>query len=136
MRQQGQLARVVAGRTVGAEVSQQHVDELRSHLQPGELRGLDDGRAQLVHTHRPDQHSVLERGGELREGGAVRVEVGAHAKQNQGRRGLFVPVAGPVARTGRAAPASGQNRQQVDERRPRPLVLAVGEQLLELVDDK
>ena len=102
-------------------IDDQGVRERRLDPQPDPARRLDDRPAQLVASHRADEHLV--RPDEPREPvvrGAAPVEVGAHGDHH-----LDAPVA--VLR---------QRHERVQEVRPLTLVTADREHLLELVDDK
>ena len=115
--QRGGQQRERAGLTL--DVGEQCVDELRLDAQAGASGRELDCAPQLVAAHRADQDLVgAEQARELREAGAVAVEVGAHGDEHE-----RAPTG--VARA---------RHERVDERRALRVVAAGGERLLELVD--
>src|SRR5262249_32576345 len=88
----------------------------------GFLGGFGDRHPQLPLGHRRDQVRVLDRAGQGRIVRAPGLNVSAHPQHDQGRGWLT-----------RAVPGGGGCVQRGDERPPRRLVGALGEQLLELV---
>jgi hypothetical protein len=113
--QQRQAARLVE------HIDDEGLGERRLDPQADPARGLDDGPAELVASHRADQHLVgPDQPREPVMGRAAPVEIGAH-----GNHHLYAPVAVFVKR-----------HERVHEGGPLTLVTADREQLLELVDDE
>ena len=101
------------------DVRQQRLDELRLDAQADPLRRALDRAPQLVARHRADEHVVgAEQARQLGVGGAAAVEVRAHGEHDDA---AAVAIAGGAHERG-------------DELVALRLVLARGEQLLELVD--
>ena len=107
----------------GAHLGQQHLDQVVIDAGACLLGRFGDRHPQLPPGHRGDQVPVLDRAGQLRVVRAPGLEVGAHAQHDQRRWCLIWAV-----------PGGGGRVQGGDERLPLPLIGALGEQLLELVD--
>ena len=108
-----------------AHLLQQYVGQVVSTLGACLLGWLGDGQPQLPFGHRRHQIAVLDRASQLRIVGAAGLEVGAHPEHDQRRRFMVRPV-----------PDRGRRVQRDDERAPLLLIGALGEQLLELVNDQ
>ena len=123
VRQQRQYPRAERPGLAGAHLGQQQAGQVVIDRGAGFLGWFGDGHPQLPPGHRGDQVPVLYRPGQLRVVGAAGLKIGAHPQHHQGRRGLIGAV-----------PGGGGRVQRGDERPPLPLLGALGEQLLELVD--
>ena len=123
VRQQRQHPRAEGPGLAGAHLGQQDLDQVVIDAGVCLLGRFGDGHPQLPLGHRRDQVAVLDRVGQLRVVRAAGLEVGAHPQHDQRRRCLIRAVSG-----------GGGRVQRGDERPPLPLVGALGEQLLELVD--
>jgi hypothetical protein len=123
VRQQRQHPRAGRPRLTGAHLGQQILDQVVIDAGVCSLGWFGDGHPQLPPGHRRHQVAILDRAGQLRVVGAPGLEIGAHPQHGQRRRWLIRPV-----------PGAGGRVQRGDERPPLPLLGALGEQLLELVD--
>jgi hypothetical protein len=123
VRQQRQHSRAEGPGLAGAHLGQQGPDQVVIDDGVCLLGWFGDGHPQLPPGHRRDQVPVLDRVGQLRVVRALGLEVSAHAQHDQRRGCLIRPV-----------PGGGGRVQGADERPPLPLIGALGEQLLELVD--
>ena len=123
VRQQRQHPRAHDPGLAGAHVGQQDLDQVVVDAGACRLGRLGDGHPQLPLGHRRHQIAVLDRAGQLRVVGAAGLEIGAHPQHDQRRRYVI-----------RAVPGAGGRVQRGDERPALPLIRALGEHLLELVD--
>ena len=123
VRQQWQHPGAGSPGLAGAHLGQQDLNQVVVDRGVGFLGWFGDGHPQLPPGHRADQVPVLNRAGQLRVVRAPGLEVSAHAQHDQCRLTLIRPV-----------PGGGGRVQGGDERPPLPLIGALGEQFLELVD--
>ena len=123
VRQQRQHPRAQDPGLAGTHVRQQDLGQVVVDAGPCRLGRLGNGHPELPLGHRCHQVAVLDRACELRVVGAAGLEIGAHPQHDQRCRYVI-----------RAVPGAGSSVQRGDERPALPLIRALGEHLLELVD--
>ncbi len=123
VRQQRQHPRAGGTGLAGTHFGQQDLGQVVIDAGVRLLGWFGDRHPQLPPGHRRQQVAVLDRVGQLRVVRAPGLKVSAHPQHDQRRRCLI-----------RAAPGGGRRIQRNDERPPLPLIRALGEHLLELVD--